>query len=208
MNAWLLRSNPHNKDRMQNFINEKIIAIGWPGLGDLTGLSKDNLKLKLLGSTTKYTNLELGNATSTLDIFVNLMQKDDYVLIPNNNNIYFAKINSDYKYEPAKDNDLEGYPHHRQIILLKGPISRTTLPINLRKSLKVRRTTANFSHHLQTIQALAEGNPIKNIEIIEKKFVEFTYPIRIDVMAKICIPKDITKNEAFRLSEYVKTLYF
>ena len=35
--AWLVRPYPSNINRINEFQTENIVAIGWPGIGDLTG---------------------------------------------------------------------------------------------------------------------------------------------------------------------------
>ena len=38
-NAWLIRPMPDGKLRINEFREKGIIAIGWPGIGDLKGKS-------------------------------------------------------------------------------------------------------------------------------------------------------------------------
>lgn len=205
--AWLVRPKPEGKDRMTEFLDSDIVAIGWPEIGSLEGLDRTHIRQKLVGPPCNYTSLELGNALATIDIFVNQMSINDYVLVPHGDDIYFGIIKSNYKYDDAKEDD--GYPHQRDVTWLAGPIARTQLPIDLRKSLKVHRTTADLSHHVQSIINLAEGNEIvEATNTTNESFVVAEYPLRPGLTIQIKIPQDITQNEASRLGDFVKTLYF
>lgn len=207
--AWLVRPIPHGTNRIEEFKSNNIVAIGWPLIGDLTGKSRSDIKTILQGQPYNYLSLKLGNAYATVDILVNQMSIGDLVLVPNKDDIYFGKIESDYVYDVSKDSNDEAYPHQRKIKWLNGPISRTQLPDALRSSLKVQRTTADLSKHYNFIKALSEGDAPENYNALtDNIFMDVEYPIRPGVIAKISIPKDINKIEANRLSDFVKTLYF
>ncbi|WP_055669751.1 restriction endonuclease [Desnuesiella massiliensis] len=208
--AWLVRPIPHGRNRMEVFKTDNIIAVGWPLIGDLTGKVRSDIKAILQGPPYTYSSLKLGSAYATIDILVNQMSKGDLILVPNNDDIYFGKIESDYIYDNSKDSDAEGYPHQRKIKWLYGPISRTQLPDELRTSLKVQRTTADLSKHYYAIKALSEGTDITSINLpaTEEVFINVEYPIRPGVLVKLSIPKDMTQSEASRLGDFVKTLYF
>lgn len=209
-NAWLVRPNPHNISRINEFKSQNIIAVGWPSIGDLTGKSREDIKSSLEGAPYHYTSLELGNSSATIDILVNQINIDDLILIPNHDDIYFAKVLGPYKYDSSKDNNTDGYPHQRKIEFLTGPISRSLLPNALRNSLKVHRTTADLSKHYNVIKTLSEGNiPLtSNGTTIDNEFIEVEYPIRANTTIKLVIPNNLTQNESERLSNFVKTLYF
>lgn len=210
--AWLVRPYPHHHDisRMSEFLANNFFAIGWPHIGSLANQSREQIKRILEGNPYNLRSLQLGNAYATIDIVVNQMNIGDLVLLPDGDDIYFAKITSDYQYDPAKDNDSEGYPHQRKVSWLHGPISRSQLPDNLRNSLKVHRTTADLSRHYDIIKALSEGISPNSVlaETSADEIMEVEYPVRPGVLAKILIPKNINQIEASRLGDFVKTLYF
>lgn len=210
--AWLLRPYPHHHDicMLDYFKANNIIAIGWPGIQSLAGKSREQIKDILQGPPYYYSSLKLGNVYATIDIIVNQMKVGDLVLVPNGDEIYFAKVQSDYIYDPTKDNDKEGFPHQRNVLWLRGPIPRAELPDSLRNSLKVHRTTSNLSKHYDIIKALAEGTNPSDIvsEVTSDEMMEVEYPIRPGVLVKIIIPKNINQLEASRLGDFVKTLYF
>ena len=75
--------------------------------------------------------------------------------------------------------------------------------MDLRSSLKVHRTTANLSHHADEIEALCKGEKLAAPDV-----VDVTYPLRPDFEVSFKIPKDISRDEAQRLSTYFASLYF
>lgn len=212
MKSWLLRPKPHNIPRMKEFLDQKIIAIGWPEITSLSGKNKIDIQNELSHHPLNYPPQELGIATSTVNSFVNEMRIGDLVVLPNGNDIFFARITSDYFY--TKANVTEGYPHQRQVEWIKGPVRRNEIFDGLRKSLRAPRTLADLSHHTDKISEFIENGLAlstaisENAEIFQKNLVEFQYPIRLNCVATIRIPKDITPAEASRLGDFVKTLYF
>lgn len=209
MRAWLVRPNPHDNPRMDEFKTLNIVAVGWPGIGNLAGKSREEIKQILEGNPYNYRSLELGNAYATIDIIVNQMEIGDLVLVPNGDEINFGKVESDYQYDVSKDTDAEGFPHQRRVSWLNGPISRNELPDILRKSLKVHRATADLTKHYEMIKSLAYGMELPNLEVeAERDFMEVEYPIRPGVQAKVSFPRNITQQEASRFGDFVKTLYF
>ncbi len=204
--AWLVRPRPHGKMRLEEFKNNNIIAVGWPCIGNLTGKSREDLKEILSMKPYQLSGLALGNTYATIDIFVNQMQKGDFVLVANGDDIYFAEIISNYYLDKTVDNDEDGYPHQRQVHWLTDT-SRNQLSKSLRDSLKVHRTTANLSRHIEEIDALAHGKTYEP-KAHNNGTIEVSYPLRPNHTIVFSIPDNITKNEARRLSEYFATLYF
>lgn len=206
--AWLIRPFPHDIDRFSNFKEDNIIAIGWPEISSLDRKNKNEIRELLKSHPLNYTPSQLGAALATVNIFVNEISKEDIVIIPYEDDIYFAKVVSDYFFDPSKVND--GYPHQRRIEWLKGPVSRNLLPDVLRNSLRAPRTAANLTQHIDIIKRIAfEDNNGKSGQLRSTPdFIDVSYPLRPDLNCIIKIPKDITVKEAERLGEFVKTLFF
>lgn len=140
---WLLRGYPSEKKRIDEFIEEGIIAIGWNELGDMKGKDSKSIASELRQTGHSITNVVIG----VINYFVNNMKVGDICLIPaDNNKIYIAKIESDYFYEETKIK--AGYPHQRKATFLNinDPINRYDLPEDLQKSLRAQNTVANLTH--------------------------------------------------------------
>ncbi len=203
--AWLLRPFPHgDTKRLDAFQANNFVAIGWPNIGDLSGKSREDIKELLSGEPYHYSGVVLGNAYATIDILVNRMQKGDYLLIPDGDEIYFAVVDSAYVFDQTVDNETEGYPHQRKVKSFTASHLRTELSKQLRSSLKVHRTTADLSKHYDEIKALADGGSF----CADCEDVEVSYTLRPNYTVTFSVPDDITKTEAKRLSMYLASLYF
>ena len=206
--AWLIRPFPHGNDRLSNFKADNIIAIGWPDAPSFETKDKNDIRDILRSYPKNYSPHELGAAVATVNIFVNEISVEDLIVIPYDDDIYFAKVVSDYFFEDSKIDD--GYPHQRKVEFLKGPISRNLLPDELRNSLRAPRTAADLSPHVNSIKSIVFEDNSTPPEPLQSSpdFMEVSYPLRTDLTCSITIPKDITKEEAARLGEFVKTLFF
>jgi len=207
--AWLVRPYPHQIRRLLEFKSKNIIAVGWPGIGDLTGKSREDLKHILADKPYSLEGLALGNAYATIDLFVNQMQAGDLVLVPDGDDIYFAEIQGSYYLEASVDNTTPtgGYPHQRPVKWL-ADVSRKELSKSLRSSLKVHRTTADLSQHAAEIDALAHGKSFTPAADQASDLIQVSYPLRPDCTITFSVPADITRDEARRLSVYLSSLYF
>lgn len=206
-NAWLVRPFPYGTKRLDEFKTQNIVAIGWPGIGDLTNKLREDIKEILSGVPYQLKGLELGNAYATIDIFVNQMQVGDLILSPDGDDIYFGEITSDYYMESTVDNYSTGYPHQHKVKWLNDTF-RKNLSMPLRSSLKVHRTTANLFNHVDEIESLANGKEYKVEKFDETNIISVNYPLRPDFTISFNVPSNISKDEAKRLSNYLETLYF
>lgn len=205
-NAWIVRPYPHGKSRITEFRKGNIVAVGWPGIGDLTGKSREDIKQILSGKPYKLSGLALGNAYATIDIFVNRMNPGDLVLVPDGTDIFFAEICSDYYMDAKFDSQQMGYSHQRKVKWLQS-VARNDLSKSLRSSLKVHRTTADISKHYNEIAALSHGMDFE-VQTTEVETLKISYPLRKDFIVTFEIPADITKDESKRLAQHLETLYY
>lgn len=203
-NAWMVRAYPNNEDKMQVFLDQEIIAVGWAELTDLTGKTLEQLG-SALQEAYGFRGVKLGNDKATLQILVNRMEIGDWVLTPYGDDIHLGQVESDYFYEAA--DEVAGYPHQRRVKWLNC-VSRDDLSQELRNSLKARNTAANLSQHAEEIAALAQGQEPAKAAAPKKETLSLTYPLRPDFSISLEIPKDMTKEESERLSTFIRTLYF
>lgn len=203
--AWLVRPFPDGETkRLDEFKASNFVAIGWPNIGNLSGKSREDIKELLTGEPYNYSGLVLGNAYATIDILVNRMEKGDYLLIPDGDDIYFAVVDSGYVYDQTVDNDVDGYPHQRKVKNFTASHLRSELSKQLRSSLKVHRTTADLSKHYDEIKALAEGGSFSTA----CEDVAVSYNLRPNYIVSFSVPNDINKTEAKRLSMYLESLFY
>ncbi len=90
------------------------------------------------------------------------------------------------------------------------------LSLELRSALKNKRTTADLSKFAQEIDALSKGKRLPQNNAPEKTtrnpdgldVMEMSYPLRPNFTLTFQLPKNITRDETRRLSQYFATLYF
>jgi restriction system protein len=148
--AWLIRPRPNSINRLAEFRQRSFVACGWPGIGDLTGKREDDIR-RLLEET--YPN-EVSSALATLKIFVYRMNVRDYVVVPDGSTVHFAEITSGYIYANNEDGGSDDYPHRRNVHWFDIVRDREELPEELRRSLRVVRTTAELTPHVPLIDRI------------------------------------------------------
>ncbi len=203
-NYWLLRAKPHNVDRIEEFLTQNIVAVGWPGIPDLSQLNKDILKEKLHEQYPNASNRDISLDANILNRFSNEMKIDDIIVTPTEKDVYFFKITSNYFYEISKATENEGYPHQRNVELLKS-VSRYQLIESLKKPLRTRYALADINNYSDEIDNLLTGNSTNYLS--NDNFLSFKYPLRENLSIDISIPKDITMEESERLGNFIKKIY-
>ncbi len=113
MNIFQMKTKPHDIERFKQFLEENFICIGWPGIGNLQGVSKEEIR-KRLAAEKKVSGHKLGNMLGQVNCFVNAMQKDDLVLITEKNWVHIGIV-GDYEYCQKFDNALDGMCHRRSV---------------------------------------------------------------------------------------------
>lgn len=148
-NAWVVRPKPHDINRLDEFLNQDIVAVGWPRMDDLRGCSKQDIKARL-DEVYGQSSHELGQNTGQIDRFVNEMSVGDLVVVPSGGNIYLGEITSKYNFVEKKATEREGYPHQRDVDWYHNgaPIDRSSLPGKLYDTLKGRLTVFSASYSL------------------------------------------------------------
>lgn len=169
---WLVRVNPEGNNRLKEFLQESIVAIGWPNIPDMTNLTKGDIRIALIQGTS-YTGKDANLKVGLINHFVNNMNKGDWCLVPdseNIENIYIAEIVGDYHYE--KENKKDGYPHQRKIKWLNNrePLNRYELPEEIQTSLRTQLTVADLSNHVELLVDYIEGNHFIYGYDLEKEF--------------------------------------
>ena len=215
--AWLIRPLPLNGvNRVKEFKENGFVAIGWPQTGSLKGKTKEEIRALISQPPYSYAGVILGNYTATIDIFVNQMRVGDLLLMPNGEDIHLGQIIGDYDFDPRVADDATGYPHQRQAEWLTCVSRKDALSLELRLALKNQRTTADLSKFAREIDALSKGERLPTNNASEKAsqipddvdVMEMSYPLRPNFTLTFKIPKDVTRDEAQRLSRFFATLYF
>lgn len=175
---FLVRAKVENENRIQDFLSKNIIAIGWPGLSDLTGLNKDEIaeKLEEAGYSTSNTTVGLMNH------FVNNIKIGDLCLVPNpdNNDVYLCEVKSNYYF----NSENKSFPHTHNVEFLnkENPFNRNDFSEELNKALKPLMTVADVTHRLFELErymATEEEESVETFNELERELMELL-PIAIE----------------------------
>jgi restriction system protein len=130
---WMVRAG-ENARSIEDFLQKKIIAIGWKLVGDLTNVKSANeVKDRLRKQYPHFKDGKTNISAATLFKFKNEFKVGQLVLTydPNERLYWIGEITSDYEYRP---NDLENLIHFRSVKWIKS-VSRDILSTKSKNSL-------------------------------------------------------------------------
>jgi predicted Mrr-cat superfamily restriction endonuclease len=151
---WVVRPEPNFVNRLPHFLEKGIVAIGWPQVGDLSlAQGKQHLATRLCQAYVHYLGDkkdDLAMDVGVLDRFVNQIKRGDFVLIPQNGDVFVGEVTGDYVFRPelGHDGPEAGYPHWRTVRFLKDKkpfLPIRSLPLGVRRAIDCR--LAVFSIH-------------------------------------------------------------
>lgn len=153
MNLFQLKSKPHGVERLPLFLEENFIAIGWPGIGDLSNVDAEEIEILLAKTYVDYKGQTLAYHKGMVNAFINTMQPHDIVMIVEGDYVHIGQV-GDYFYDKLYDNDLDGMCHRRPVVWL-ATVEKNQLNEKVREHLKNRATITKFKYPF----ALAEIEP-------------------------------------------------
>ncbi|MEN8218590.1 MAG: AAA family ATPase [Pseudomonadota bacterium] len=140
MNCWLMRPYPHNINRIPHFLENNIIAIGWPGIGDLTACDKHSIQQRILD---KYGEVKTASVNTIVQFKDEISIGDLVLVVPkkeDGSELAIGKVISAYLFNPEYDDYNIGYSHQRQVNWLEKRFARQKLPDDIQKTLNLRGT--------------------------------------------------------------------
>lgn len=149
MNLFQLKANPHGIDRIAEFLKDHFVCIGWPDLGNLENMSKDELRDRLV-QVYKVQGQELEDRLEEINIFVKAMQDGDYVLVANDESVHLGDL-GDYYYVENSDTDEDGRCHRRGVTWLRS-LPRAELGGVLQEFLSHQAAISRFEHSVSIEQ--------------------------------------------------------
>jgi predicted Mrr-cat superfamily restriction endonuclease len=144
---WAIRPEPNFTHRLADFLSKDMVALGWPGLGDLGGgTTRDDIRRRLRSAFEHYAedvDHELAVHAGILDRFVNVINEGDLVIVPNGEEVYVSEVSGPYVYRPELDGSGpdQGYPHWRPVKYINGkrPFCKVSeLPLGVRRAIDCR----------------------------------------------------------------------
>lgn len=146
MNVFQMKTKPHGIERFREFIEEQFICIGWPGIGNLEQVSKDEIRDRI-EETYGYTGHKLGNSLGQVNTFVNTMKNGDVVLIAQKDWAYIGTV-GDYIYEQQYDNDQDGMCHRRSVEWTDRVLI-TNLESSIQRFISNRNTICQYPESIE-----------------------------------------------------------
>jgi len=137
--GWILRPYPHNRYRLDEFLREKFIAIGWPNLGDLSTYDRESLLARLRETYPNWPGQPYGNWLGTLLRFRDDIHEGDLVVVApkvsDARTVAIGEVSGPYRYELELDGERQGYPHLRPVRWFVTHLPRQDLPARVAASL-------------------------------------------------------------------------
>lgn len=173
------------------FINQSVVAIGWPQMGDLSNLTtRDKVKEKYLQSYAEAPKGRINTHAGQLYRFTNEMKVGDLVVYPSvvTRDVHIGEIIGDYQYQPATDSK---YPNQRSVRWLEH-IARKTLSQGALYEIGSALTLFQIRNHADEYFAILEGaTPVsEDIDDTEESFIAQD----IEDLTRDFILKQLSKN--------------
>jgi predicted Mrr-cat superfamily restriction endonuclease len=161
-NVYVVRAKPHYEDREDEFLSG-MLSIGWPGIGDVEGCDREEIRKRLIDSQDDPKALKI----TQIHNFINL-PVGTIVLTPSikNRDIHIFITTSGYKYNKAHK---EVNPHKIACRHVKT-IDRESISGDLIRSINAgRKTVTNLSKFASEVSELINERATK----VEKEVNNF-----------------------------------
>jgi hypothetical protein len=143
--VWMLRAGRKGVFA-PDFVERAAVVVGWAETGDVSGLNREEILVRVKEYFPQATARERGQATNTLQRLVEVMSDGDLVLTPEpaSRTILFGRISGPYAFleQPLTDPD---YRHARGVDWF-ARVSRNELSYGARNSLGSLLTLTRPSH--------------------------------------------------------------
>jgi len=183
MNVVIVGSHYYQPEEIQEYLRKyRVVSIGWKSVGDLSKLTKDELKNRLQ-------KLDIGSRDArTLRHFRDKIEKGDLVFSYVGKNIIgmVGIVSGPYKF--VKDNEISrkfGHPHQRKVDWWSKPIlfERDHLPSPWNKRVSIIGTLNIFSVSQserkrleKVIKSIPSGQPAVSESEIKSIFDKYGFP--------------------------------
>ncbi|MDO3408192.1 hypothetical protein QWJ34_00275 [Saccharibacillus sp. CPCC 101409] len=116
MNLFGLSAVVHGRERMEEFLEDCFVSIGYPGIGDPESADAQEVS-KRLNRVYGYEGRELAGRLAAVETFVRGMQDGDFVLVPYGGHVWLGDL-GDYYYRGDYDDEEQGTCHRRGVTWL------------------------------------------------------------------------------------------
>lgn len=179
MSIFQMKAKPHNHEKLEDFLTEGYVCIGWPGIGDLSQVSKDEIRDRLQ-KKYQYTGHSLGYNLGQVNAFVNTMKKGDIVLVKDNDTVHIGIV-GDYQYEKQFDNDVDGLCHRRSVEWKKS-VPFSELNRDIQRFVNNRHTISQYPGEIEygNLEDLFSKN--ESITRDEKERLDSLFSEALDIL--------------------------
>jgi len=150
---WVIRPNPNNIDRMDEFKENNVVAIGWPRLGDLEHQSHKDIKDKLTKLFPEKSKRSINLQFGMIKRFKEEIKVGDIIVVPESgsNKVHFARVDSDYFFND--NNKKDGFPHQRKVSWILKDINKDKLPEKMQDGLRPIMTLYSLDKYEQEFKS-------------------------------------------------------
>lgn len=150
-NYFLVRLKPGGVDRTDECLRDNKIALGWSKTGDISNLSKDEIRDKL-EAEYNYSGMALSGNLTSLITLKDRISTGDLVVTADGPLISIGEVTSEYYYdgEAAK----EDYGHQREVSWILKNINRDDIPDDLRQALRGQKATYQMKNVEETLELM------------------------------------------------------
>lgn len=149
MNLFHIQSIIHGTDRTAAFLVDNFIGIDWPATGDLEQLPTEEWREQIVQHYA-ISESEMSGVIGTLQVFVNIIQDGDHVLIHDDEWVYVGDV-GDYFYDDSVSIEEDSICHRRGVTWL-GRMPLTEINDKVRALISNASIISTFEYPLSQAQ--------------------------------------------------------
>lgn len=158
--VWMIRAG-NNNELVDVFVENSVVAVGWPELGDLSEKSsRDSIKERYARVYEKRKDGRVNTDSAQLHTLVNRIKEGDLVLTYDKDarEYHVGTVVGPYQYE--SNGTTEPYPHIRPIDWDNETLSRDDFSTTAQNTLGGALTVFSLNNCLSEIEDLRSGKPV------------------------------------------------
>jgi hypothetical protein len=167
--AWVIRARDGDTYLASDCETVGVIAVGYKTLTDLSGKSRDELRVALERALPDKSEATRANLLYQIDAFVNVVKPGDIVLTPTTKEegeVLVGEVSGPYRYA---DQAVVGDWHHVHSVTWKGSLLRSELPPQTTAPLSTPRTIARIPDAASLVTILDQAaKPASPLHLILK----------------------------------------
>ncbi|MFF2016062.1 hypothetical protein [Paenibacillus sp. NPDC058177] len=206
MKLFQLKSGEAGKQWLKGFLEDHYVCIGYPGLGDLEGIDRDELDGRL-EQAYGYQGQELAGHAEVVNLFVHSMQDGDYLLLADGDWVHLGDL-GDYFYDERFDIEGDGRCHRRGVTWLTS-IPYAALNSVVKALLAEEATVSMFQEPIAAARLdlwIRDREMSGNLLNIGVRVDEETVAEALDILKKALKSPDAERREraAIAILQYAK----